>query len=819
VTRRRAGDATALVVLLLLVLSSLYGPGAAPRIGPLLDPVRGIWSVASRAELPRKARAAIPGLAEPVVVRYDDRGVPHVFAHSELDAVRALGYVVARDRLFQMELQARAGAGRLSELVGPVALRLDRETRELGLPDAARRRFEALPDSSYDRRTLEAFAEGVNGVIDALGARGIPLEYHLLDRKPERWTAIDGLYLFARMGLTLSLSNLEREHRAMDELVGTRASDQLLPRESPIQEPVQPNGRTTPRVDSTPLPPPGPAVTAARLRLFPEDREDRDEILGSNNWAVSPRRTAAGYALLAGDPHLDLTLPSIWYEAHLVVPDSLDVYGVTIPGAPGIVIGFTRDVAWSATNTEADVLDLYSEIVDQPGAPTRYRLDGAWHDLRQEVTRYLGRHGEVLAIDTLRFSHRGPLRHDPVTGRWVSVRWTQLEAGGEITSFSRAARAGSARAWLDTMATYQAPPQNFLVADRQGTIAIRSTGRFPIRPGGRGDEIQRGDTSAGDWTGDWPTARLPQAIDPAQGFLASANQQPIDPQADSGYLGADWYSPWRALRINQLLRADSAVTPDDMRRWQTDPGSPAADLFVPAFLAAARRFPGRDSLQRAATLLSQWNRRYTRDNTRAVLYDEAMRQMESLLWDELDPGVGPVPPRPAQAVVAARLLPDRTSPWWDIRETRPVEDRDAVLAEALVRALAATVSRYGDPDAGGWRWDRVRFDNIYHVLRIPALSALRLPVQGGPGTLNPSSGGGGFGPSWRMVVELGPEIRAWGIYPGGQSGNPLSRRYRDGISKWQEGQLDTLRFPRRATDLEGLVSAELLLVPPGSPGS
>jgi penicillin amidase len=366
------------------------------------------------------------------------------------------------------------------------------------------------------------------------------------------------------------------------------------------------------------------------------------------------------------------------------------------------------------------------------------------------------------------------------------------------------------------MAGYQAPAQNMLVADRSGTIAIRSTGRFPLRPVVRGDLVQRGDTSAADWLGDWPVSALPQALNPVQGYLASANQEPIDPRVNPRYLGADWYSPWRAIRINQLLRADSLVTPDAMRRYQTDPGSPAADLFVPAFFKAARRFPDRDSLQLAARLLAQWDRRYTRDNTRAVLYEEAIRQMQRLLWDELRaPGGGRADALDTPGLaITAELLQDPSNPWWDNGGTRDVfEDRDAILAEALVTAYATVVRDHGVPDAGGWRWEKVRHANIYHMLRIPALSALGVPVQGGQSTLNPSSGPGDFGPSWRMVVELGPEVRAWGIYPGGQSGNPASSRYVDRLRAWSSGELDTLFVPRTVAAAQVRVRSVLDLTP------
>lgn len=805
VTQRWAGTALSAVVLAGLISLNSFPPGPIPPIGPLLDPLRGAFATARQAELPRRSSASIPGLSTTVDVRYDDRGVPHIFAMNESDAVRALGYVVARDRLFQLELQARAGAGRLTGMVGSVALPLDREMRNLGLADAARRKLEHL--SAHEKRLLEAFADGANTWIDGLGKHR-PLEYILLGRKPERWSPINSLQLLARMGYTLAHSDLESLHAEAVAVVGEKAADGLYPIRSPIQEPLQPNGQRAPRYDNEHLPSPEKSIAVRNSSTLQDTSDPGFDALGSNNWAVAPNRTAAGFALLAGDQHLELTLPAIWYEVHMVVADSLDAYGVTIPGAVSIVIGFNRDIAWTATNTEADVLDHYAEVVDNQENPGRYRVDGKWQPLRVEAERYLDPNGKLIATDTIRYSHRGPIHR---TGNhWESIRWTVLEAGNETLALNSATRARTAAGYLDSMAGFRAPAQNFLVADRQGTIAIRSTGRLPIRPGGRGDLVQPGDISASDWSGDWTLAELPQSLKPAQGFLGSANQQPIDPEIDPRYLAANWLPPWRAIRINQLLRSDSQVTPDAMRRFQTDPGSPMADLFVPAFLAAGRKYWSDDSVRRATDLLSQWNRRYTLDNTRAVLFEAAMRQLPRLLWDELDGRIAP----PGTSIVAM-LLRDSTSIWWDDKRTTELEDRDRLLARALLLGFQETLHSRGEPDAGGWRWDRIRRANIYHLLRIPSLSALNVPVQGGQSTLNPSSGRGDFGPSWRMVVELGPEVRGWGTYPGGQSGNPASSRYLTGLPKWRDGQLDTLRFPHNPSELNGHEASVLTLSPAG----
>lgn len=791
------------VLLAALVWLGARGAGPVPALGPLLDPWHGAWGLAASANLARRAVVTIPGLEADVRVLYDDRAVPHIFARTELDALRALGYVTARDRLFQLDLQAHAGGGTLTELLGARALEADREARELGMARAAERLVRALPDTGQERASMDAYSAGINAYLDAMPERDLPLEYRLLGRRPTRWSPIRTIQILLRMGYTLTRDYTELYRIRAAAAVGAEAAAALFPLHSPVQEPIQPAPGEPRRVPLV-LPPPGAPDTAAvaALALLPHGPMRQE--LGSNNWAVAPARTRNGAALLAGDPHLDLTLPSIWYEAHLAVPGAVDEYGVTIPGLPAILIGFTRDVAWSFTNVQADVMDRWVETVDDSVRPRRYWLDGAWVPLELRAEIYLGPTGDTLAVDTVRFTHRGPITR--IGRQWLSLRWTALESGGQMEAFRRAARARSARAWLDAMASYGSPPQNMLVADRAGTIAIRSNGRFPLRAGdGRGDHLLDGASRTADWTGDWPVADYPQAVAPAQGFLASANQEPQDPIYQRHYLGSDWLVPWRALRINQLLRGDSAVTPEAMRRWQTDPASPRADTFVPYLLRAAAVRPSDTLVQHAARLLAAWDRRYTLDNEGAVLFEAVMRSVTANLWDELPSDT------PVGSGVLLALLDDPTNPWWDIRRTRDrLEQRDSVLVDALADGYESTVRDHGPPEFGGWRWSRAHRIDIWHLLHLPGLSRLGLAVPGGPSTISPSGvTGGGEGASWRMVVELGPQVRAWGTYPGGQSGNPASPRYADRLGQWTRGELAPLRFPLDPSTLAP--TAELLL--------
>ncbi|HEX2724146.1 MAG TPA: penicillin acylase family protein, partial [Gemmatimonadaceae bacterium] len=361
--------AFAAVLLAALLFAGFRSIGPLPPLGPLLDPADGAWAIAAATTFPPRQSAGIAGLSDTVAILFDDRGVPHIFASSILDASRALGYVEARDRLFQMEVQTRAASGRLTEWAGSDVLQLDRESRAIGLAWGAERKLAAYDTASPGYAAIEAYADGVNAWIAGMRPRDMPIEYRLLNVRPIKWEPIHSFYFLSRMSLTLGLNDATVRRLRAQALVGKAAADALFPVNSPIQQPVQPNGLPKPRFNFAPLPPPGrPDNSAAApsnayqtviaaLRFGKE--ASTSDAIGSNNWAVAPRRTSAGHALLAGDPHLDLTLPSVWYEMHIVVPGKVDVAGVGFPGVPGVVIGFNRDVAWTFTNTSSDVNDFY----------------------------------------------------------------------------------------------------------------------------------------------------------------------------------------------------------------------------------------------------------------------------------------------------------------------------------------------------------------------------------------------------------------------------------------------------------------------------
>jgi penicillin amidase len=811
--------AAALVAAALLFVGA-KGAGPAPPLGGLLDPWSGVWSAARGAELPPASRGYVPSLGADVTVQYDDRGVPHIFAPSVLDAYRALGYVVARDRLFELEVQTRAVAGTLSEL-NAAALPLDREARRLGLAWSAERKWAALPQDSPVRAALNAYADGVNAFIGQMRPSDVPVEYHLLGRRPMRWEPVHTFYLLSRMQQTLAWDNDDVGFLSTAAVYGRDVAAWAFPRSTFLQEPIQPNGQREARRDPTVIPEPGLGdSSAAQLAMlaaaaigprFPGTLTERgDESgLGSNNWAVGPARSASGNALLAGDPHLDLSLPSVWYEVHLVVPDTLDVAGVTFAGTPGVIIGFNRDAAWTYTNTGADVVDFYAESVDVAAAPTKYWLDGAWKPLEIRIETFRDKQGQVLKVDTIPHTHRGPMTR--VRGRWVSFRWTAHETefgAASVQTFEATNRVKNVDEYWAAMNPYGVPAQNMLSADRSGNIAIRSTGKYPIRPGnGDGRLVFDGTTTKSDWQGYWSTSEYPQSKNPAQGYLASANQQPMDPKVEPRYMGTGWAPPWRAMRINRLLRADSAVTPDAMRRYQTDPGSERAEWFVPRILAAldtaAKAGPLPAGAEESRRLLQRWDRRYTIDSKGATIFEQVMAGLGRSTWDEFISSDTTSPKAalevPGQTQLA-QLMDAPSSTWWDIQATPTRETRNDVLVQVAAAAWDSATKKFGSPDDPRWAWGEAYPQQVPHLLRLAPFASPKVAVTSGPHTLAPRNGLSN-GASWRMVAELGDSVAVQAIYPGGQSGNPFSSRYLDRLQTWASGQLQPVLMPRTPTSL------------------
>ena len=814
---RRARVQLVLLAGLSAVLLAVLGTRMTglPPLGILLDPRDGLYRTARLADAPAPDEFDIPGLTSAVQIEWDDRGVPHIFAENEMDAVRAIGFAVARDRLFQLDFLPRAASGRLSEALGLATVPADQFLRRTGMDWGARKNLERIiAEDSTELQILEAYAAGVNAYIQRLERRDLPLEFRLLGYEPDPWTPIQTLRLLQYMNYDLSYGTDQPSYALLQERLTKDDFDLLYPLHAELYVPIIPrdepltttpsvvraqNGKRSGQSSVNVASNPAQKLTDANGHAFEWpasfSRPDADGDIslsvlegfingkGSNNWAVAPSRSATGRPILAGDMHLAVTLPSIWYEVHVVTPD-MNTYGVTIPGAPMPVEAFNDYVAWAFTNTGSDQIDHYRLHMDVSGR--RYLYEGAWCDLELVVDTLFVK-GESPIVDTLRYTHSGPVVDQGFQS--YSLRWTAHDSSRTLLALRRMNAARNSDDFEAGLRYWDSPMQNILYADVEGTISIRSTGYLPVRRGGVGAGLLDGSTSSLEWIGRVPFDELPFAVNPNQGYLTSTNQQPTD-STYAYYIGSDWRDQYRSIRIDSLLSGRKTHRVADVAAYQSDVHAVQYDLFFP-FLDTLSGVTGKaDSLRE---MLRSWNGDMTLERPEPLILDLFLGELERLAWDEpeFDPMyIAPMGdtlsapvyvPRPHQSLLVTMFRDAPTSNWIDIIRTDEKEDAAGLLRAALHSAVERMDREFGW-DLGSWRWGNHRQIHFKHLIDSPALRALgRGPVEfpGYRETLSPAGGRvTTHSASWRVVVDFSSgQPQGQGVYPGGQSGNPFSRRY------------------------------------------
>ena len=769
--------------------------GMIPPAGKLLNPFAGLWLNNERGDRPPE-KLDLPGLESEVRVRWDDRRVPHIFASNDHDLYFAQGYITARDRLWQMEFQTHYAAGRLSEIIGPPGLEMDRLNRRFGMVWAAENTVGFLESDPVSTRIIDAYTAGINAFIRTLGRRSYPIEYKILDYQPEPWTPLKCALLLKYMAFDLCGYYMDPGLTEMRIGLGEAVVDRLFPYDEPLVDPIIPPGTTW---DFTPLPaPPIPAENAAaapgQAAAIPApDNSGKEK--GSNNWAVAGTRTKTGFPILCNDPHLLLTLPSIWYEIQLNAP-GVNVGGVSLPGAPFVILGHNDRIAWGFTNAGSDVLDWYAiRFKDQTRA--EYWHDGAWRATQRRTETIKVRGGREVA-DTMIFTQHGPVvrlkGEPPLSERDVPVeaalRWLAHDPSNEIRSLYALNRAGSYDEWLNAVAGWDCPAQNFVYADAAGTIAIRHNGKFPLRWKGQGRFMLDGSNPAHIWRGWVPREHIPAVKNPERGFVSSANQKP----ADAGYpyyLGSD-YAPFeRGARVNQLLSGMTNVTPDDMIRMQSDSFNLRARTVLPALLPHLRGRNLSEAERKCLDELDSWNCASAAGLIAPTVFAQYWYEFNVQTWNDEKKAPMRMTDWPNSHVVIDLILNRPDDPFFDDKATPGRESLADMAFLAFRSAVGALEKRLGPPGPA-WSWGRWKGTDIAHLGRIPGFGRMRLPTNGGEGIINAT--GRTDGPSWRMVVELGPEIKAWGIIPGGQSGNPGSRFYDNAVDDWVAGKIYELVF-------------------------
>ncbi|MGQ9840610.1 MAG: penicillin acylase family protein [Anaerolineae bacterium] len=742
----------------------------------LLTPAAG-WLFLRRSLPQTTGTTRLAGLTGPVEVVRDPNGIPYIYARSDRDAFFALGYVHAQDRLWQMEMQRRIGADRLSEILGESTVKTDQFLRTLGVYRAAQAAWPGL--SAEAQAALQAYADGVNAFL--AGGHPLPPEFVILGFKPEPWQPADSLVWAKMMAWNLGDTYSRDIYRAqLTAALGPERAGQLLPgypAGAPIILPAD--------------------ATASGLQEIETILRDRfglgGEHIGSNNWVVSGARTASGKPLLANDPHLGAQIPSIWYLAS-IQGDRIHAVGATLPGLPAIVIGHNADIAWGVTNLGPDVQDLFVERVN-PANPNQVEVNGQWVDMTIVAEEIKVKGQEKPIRWAARATRHGPLISDVTSqrGQALALRWPSLDPGD--TTIEAFLGINYARNWDDFTAAlrqYVAPSQNFVYADRAGNIGYYGPGRIPIRAKGDGSVPVPGWNDEYAWTGWIPFEELPHAYNPKDGYIVTANHR-VTPDDYPYFITHDWAAPYRAQRIIELLTAKSGLTPDDFARIQADQRSAQALELLPVLLSVQ---PETDAQRRALDLLRSWDGVLSADSAAAAIYEAWYAHLNTvLLGDDVGGTLADTLLTGHNPILLAAILGDGNGIWCDDVLTPEREDCHASARVALEEALKDLTERMGK-DMAQWRWGNIHRTQFPHnpfsqVEPLKRFFHRSIKTGGDMFTVNPSPYklaaryDANWVPSYRQIVDLADWENSRFMHTTGQSGHPLSDHYADLIPRWR----------------------------------
>jgi penicillin amidase len=751
----------------------------------LLGGLGGGFYLYLRSALPQtEGRIVLTGPEAEIRIERDANGIPLISAQDDNDAAFGLGFVHAQDRLFQMELQRRYGAGRLSEIFGEKALAADRMMRVLGLYRAAEAEIPYL--SAEMNRALAAYAAGVNAF---LGSRrgALPPEFLLLGFAPEAWRPADTLVWGKLMALQLG-----GNYRG--ELLRARMARTISPADLAVLYPEYPKDAPTTLAEMAPI--------YRRLALdhlnvaLPAAAGPH---YASNNWVVDGAHSASGKPLLANDPHLAFSAPGFWYLARLKTPQH-DIAGGTVAGAPFVVVGHNERIAWGFTTTTADVEDLFIEKID-PADPGRYLTP---QGSRPFTSRHetIGVKGAAPVEITIRETRHGPVLSDVLPAGAADPGFVLALAATFSMPEDRSAeaiwdinRAADWTGFRSALEKFVGPMQNIIYADTDGTIGFIAPGRVPIRGRGDGWLPVPGWTGEYDWRGFVPFSALPSAENPPSGRFVSANNK-IVPESYPYFLSRDWDLPNRAERIEALLAAMPVQTPQASAAIEADTLSLMAQKLVPLMTRIVGRGEGERG-QAAIELLQRWDCHMDREKVEPLLFTAWLREFShAVLFGRFGEAVSDywdLRPRVMEAVLTEH-------PDWCGDPKRPGEESCARrLGEALDAALTRLRRTY-DEDIKEWRWGRAHVAVFANPVfsRIPVLRdwfAVSIPTAGSYDTLNrgPSTIRDDespfeqrYGAGLRIITDLASPSNARVITTPGQSGNPLSGHFADLLGRWRD---------------------------------
>ena len=801
---------------LTLVGSLIYPFGRKPPLGQLLNPFSGFWQNGPALTATRPAQLSLPGLQAPVTVQYDERQVPHIFAANDHDLYFAQGFVTAADRLWQMDFQVRAAAGRLAEILGPgpdsVILNRDRRMRRLGMVYGAERTLPRMLEDPLTRQALEAYAAGINAYLDQLRPADLPLEYKLLDYRPEPWTPLHSAIFLKNMSLTLAGGANDIEETQALAYWGPETFERLYPAFEALRSPIIPEPPPRPwwvRRPPDPVPPAPAGYHPDSLLLPFQPSEDRpDEIVGSNNWVIAGSRSRTGYPLLANDPHLSLTQPSIWYEIQLHAPGH-NSYGVSFPGAPGVVLGFNDSIAWGATNGSRDVMD-YFVLRFEGDSRDVYFYDGKATPVSIRAERIAVKGGPDF-VDSVRYTLLGPVLYDEHYGDQplpMAVRWMAHEPSNEIGTFLRFNRARNYTQWHQALETYVCPAQNFVFASAGGDIAYWQQGRFVDRWRGQGRFLLEAEKREHHWNRFIPAADNPHLLNPPEGYIGTANQHPTGPEYPHYYGGR--FETFRGRRLHQLLAVPDTFDLADMKRMQLDAYSMEAADLLPLLLADLDTTALGPLDMQALTALRTWDYQYRTDAIAPTIFQLWWDDLYYGIWRDEFEAAGVPMDFPSRPLTIALLHDSLSSVFYRSAADTGAVTRPQLVNRAFHRVVGQLQNKWPQPE--DWQWGQWKTTSIRHILSIfPSFGREGLPTDGYSRILNATSEY--YGPSWRMVVALGPEVEAYGIYPGSPTGNPGHPSYGQTIDDWQAGRYYRLWLLKSPEDTRAGSSLRQVLTP------
>lgn len=788
----KALASVAIVIGLVYALNRPWGP--VPALGAFISPYTGFWQNGETSLWrDQDEEISLDSLRDQVTVRFDDVGVPHIFAKNNHDLYFTQGYLTAKDRLWQMDLQTRAAAGRLSEVLGSATTEMDRRNRRLGVGYGAEVNLKTAMSDPVTREALLGYTAGINAYIRNLSGKSKAIEFKLLGYEPEEWTPLKCMYMLEQMTMTLAGRSDDMAMTNLVQRLGEEAVKDLFPNYPLYKEsPIIPEGT---RWDFTPVPLPEAKAapldsTNLTMTRHPVS-EPTVEGLGSNNWAISAEKSATGYPILANDPHLELTLPSIWYQVQLTTP-TMNVYGVSLPGIPGVVIGFNQNVAWGVTNVDADVMDLY-QIKFRDTTRSEYWYDNQWRKTRkrEEIIKVKG---QEPIREMVVYTHHGPVLHfegEDHHGPSLAVRWIGHEPGNGFRTFYELNNARNYDDYRRAMTYYTGPAQNFVFADNSNNIAMTVNGKFPLKRAQQGKFVLDGTQPSDDWSGWIPTAHNPHVKNPPRGFVSSANQSSTDPSYPY-YINWRFAPSERAIRINERLADMEQGTADSLRMLQNDNFSVLARTLLPTLMDYLKATPLNASQKAAFQTLESWDYVNSPEAIAPSIFEEWVTTLGSAIWRDEFFSDSLAFRYPTRDRTLHLILNQPDARWFDNVRTPAKETIDDIIHGSFKAALDTLAIHHG-PMSPQWQWAKVKDTQIRHLSRLlKPFNATPVRNGGGGSIVNATTKH--HGPSWRMVVELGPEPKAYGLYPGGQSGNPASPYYMNMLEKWEKGELNELIY-------------------------